>query len=314
MELSENIIYMIEKHKLTSNYDNLELSVTTCAGTDEPKAVFQLVHGMCEHKERYFPFMEFLASKGFASVIHDHRGHGESVKSSDDLGYFYGGGWEALVDDIRIVNEWAHRRWKGVPVVLFGHSMGSMAVRSYAKRHDDTIDALFVCGCPSANPGAAAGKLLATVIGKLKGERHRPGIIQKIAFGGYAGKFKGETSPNRWVCANPEVVKAYDADPLCTYTFTANGFRNLFALMQDCYSLSGWKMSNPQMPVRFISGADDPCLISPEAFSKAVENMRKAGYRNVSSHLYPGMRHEILNETDRQTVWNDVAAFVAMTL
>ncbi len=299
---------MIESHKLTSDFDGLELSVLTCTGDVAPKAVFQIVHGMCEHKERYVPFMEFLASKGYAAVIHDHRGHGQSVRTPEDLGYFYEGGWQAMVDDIRLVNQWAHGRWPGLPLVLFGHSMGSMAVRSYTKRHDDTIDGLFVCGCPSFNPGAGAGKALAKTLGSIKGEHYRPKLIQKIAFGGYSRNFRGETSPNCWVCSDPSVVRAYDADPLCNYVFTANGFRNLFGVMQDCYSVRGWKMSRPQLPVRFISGAEDPCLISPKAFESAVENMRSFGYGDVTSRLYPGMRHEILNETGRQEVWDDVVS------
>lgn len=306
--------YMIEKHKLISESDGLEISVLTCVDDVAPKAVFQIVHGMCEHKERYVPFMEFLASKGYAVVIHDHRGHGESVRSVEDLGYFYEGGWKAMIDDIRLVNRWAHGRWMGLPLVLFGHSMGSMAVRSYTKRYDDTLDALFVCGCPSFNSGAGVGKALARAIGGLKGERHRPRLIQKIAFGSYSRNFKGETSPNCWVCSNPSIIKEYDADPLCNYVFTANGFRNLFGLMQDCYSTKGWKVSRPSIPVRFISGADDPCLISPKAFESAVENMRRVGYSDVSGRLYQGMRHEILNETDRQKVWDDVVATTDKTV
>ena len=300
--------YMIEKHKLISEADGLEISVLTCIGDRTPKGIFQIVHGMCEHKERYVPFMEFLASKGYAVVIHDHRGHGESVRSTDDLGYFYEGGWKAMIDDIRLVNQWAHDRLRGLPLVLFGHSMGSMAVRSYTKRHDDTINGLFVCGCPSFNSGAGIGKVLAKAIGSLKGERHRPKLIQKIAFGSYSRNFNGETSPNCWVCSNPSIIKEYDADPLCNYVFTANGFRNLFGLMQDCYSLKGWKMSRPQLPVCFISGAEDPCIISPKAFEGAAENMRKVGHTDITSKLYLGMRHEILNETGRQMVWDDVVA------
>ena len=297
---------MIDSYKLTSKVDALPLAVLVCRGEGEPKGVFQIVHGMCEHKERYIPFMEYLASKGYASVIHDHRGHGESVRSAEDLGYFYEGGWQALVEDIRTVNGWAHRQWPGLPVLLFGHSMGSMAVRSYTKRYDDTIDALFVCGCPSFNSGAAVGKLLSRAIGAVRGTRHRPKLIQKMAFGGYARKFAGESSPNCWVCSDISTVEKYDADPLCNYMFTANGFENLFSLMQDCYSREGWKMSRPDLPVRFVSGADDPCLISPKAFAGAVENMRKAGYVDVGSHLYPGMRHEILNEKGREKVWEDI--------
>ncbi len=297
---------MSEKHYIESKVDSLALSLLVTEPSDAPKAVFQFVHGMAEHKERYLPFMEFLSSKGYACVIHDHRGHGESVKSSEDLGYFYKGGWEALVADILAVNEWIHSRYPDIPVVLFGHSMGSMAVRSYAKRYDSTISALWVCGCPSFNPGAKAGKLLACLVGGLKGEKHRSSLIQKIGFGGYAKAFKGETSPSCWVCSDPEVVKRYDEDPLCGYVFTANGFNALFSLMVDCYSLKGWTMGHPSLPVRFISGKEDPCAISDKAFESAVENMRKAGYTDVKSRRYEGMRHEILNERRKEQVWNDI--------
>lgn len=301
---------MIQRFTFTSSSDaGLETALLLCTSDVAPKAVLQIVHGMCEHKERYVPFMEFMASNGYACVVHDHIGHGESVKTSDDLGYFYAGGWKTMIEDIRLVNEWVKSRFPGLPVLLFGHSMGSMAVRSYVKRYDDTVSALFVCGCPSYNPGSAAGRAIATVVGKLFGENCRPKFIQRMAFGSYGRRFKGETSPNCWVCSDPEVVREYDADPLCNYVFTANGFRNLFSLMADCYSEGGWKMSSPDMPVRFISGADDPCLISPRKFNDAVEAMRRHGYRNVGSRLYPGMRHEILNEKDRRIVWNDVLSY-----
>ncbi len=297
---------MTEKIKISSKSDDLKLSLLVVEPESAPKAVFQLVHGMAEHKERYLPFMEFLASKGYASVIHDHRGHGESVLSAEDQGYFYRGGWKALVEDVHSVNEWVHSRWSGLPVVLFGHSMGSMAVRSYAKRYDSTISALWVCGCPSYNAGAKAGILLSRLIGAVKGDRFRSNLIQKIGFGGYAKAFKGETSPACWVCSDPEAVKAYDADPLCGYVFTVNGFEGLFSLMEDCYSLKGWKVERPGLPVRFISGADDPCAISEKAFEGAVENIRKVGYTDVKSRRYEGMRHEILNERRKEQVWNDI--------
>lgn len=309
---------MIQRFTFTSSSDaGLETAILLCtsggdvagAAVTAPKAVIQLVHGMCEHKERYIPFMEFMAANGYACVIHDHIGHGESVKSAEDLGFFYAGGWNTMIEDIRLVNEWIKQRFLGVPVFLFGHSMGSMAVRSYVKRYDDTVSALFVCGCPAFNPGSVIGKAVAKVTGQLCGYGCRPGFIQKMAFGSYGKKFKGESSPNCWVCSDPEVVKEYDADPLCNYVFTANGFYNLFSLMGDCYDTKGWKVSSPDMPVRFISGLEDPCLIDVKHFESAVDAMRKVGYRNVGSRLYPGMRHEILNEKDKMTVWNDVLSF-----
>ena len=272
----------------------------------QPKAVLQIVHGMCEHKERYVPFMEYMASNGYACVIHDHRGHGETVYGADDLGYFYKGGYRAAVDDVLEVTLYAKKRFPGIPFFLFGHSMGSMIVRSYAKRYDSYLSCLIVCGSPSYNPAAGIGKALASLVGFFCGERFRPALLQKIAFGAFNKGIAEPHSPNAWICTDEEVVRTYDKDPLCNFRFTANGFRNLFALMQDCYSSRDWKPDSPSMPVFFIAGENDPCIAGLENFRKAVDFIEKVGYTSVSSRTYPGMRHEILNEKDKAIVWQDV--------
>ena len=275
----------------------------------KPKAIVQFVHGMCEHKERYEPTMNYLAEHGYACVIHDHRGHGASVKNAEDLGYMYKGGWRTLVEDIAVVNDWIHRRFPGTKIILFGHSMGSMAVRSYLKRHDDTVDALVVCGTPADNPAKGPGKALAWSLGQLKGWHYRSKLLQKLSFGAYNKPFEKEGWPAAWVCSDPKTLKDYHADPLCQYVFTANGFYNLLGLMQDCYSIKHWTLRNPQLPVHFISGAEDPCRGNDSQFRQAVEKLKQAGYTHVTSQLYPGMRHELLNETRRAEVWDDILRY-----
>ena len=294
------------EYTLDSQSDQLGISVLVATpDKEEPKAVVQFAHGMCEYKERYLPFIEFLCSNGYACMIHDHRGHGKSVKNPDDIGYFYESGWEGIVGDIYGVNVMARNMFPGKPVYLFGHSMGSLAVRCFAKRFDDVIDGLVVCGSPSRNPATGAGLLLTRLIASIKGERHRPGIIQKMAFDGFNKKFENE-GPNAWLATDKEVVDAYNTDPLCGYTFTSNGFIGLFNLMKDCYSLVEWQVSKPDMPVMFIAGSDDPCITSYKDFVHATDYMRTVGYTDVKSRLYNGMRHEILNETQKEIVWNDV--------
>lgn len=292
---------------LPASSDSLQLSVLTVAPSDgEYKGVVQLVHGMCEHKERYIPFMRFLAENGYAVIIHDHRGHGASVHSQEDLGYFYEGGYRAMIEDVRLVGGLARELYPDRPLYLFGHSMGSMAVRAYCKRYDDEIDGLIVCGSPSYNPASGIGRNLAQCAGRRHGDHYRPKKIQQMAFGSFSKRFKDEPSANAWICSDPEVVAAYDANPLCNYQFTANGFVNLFGLMQDAYAKKGWRMAQPDLPIVFISGSEDPCLGNERKFNAAVKRMQQAGYSDVKSKLYPGMRHEILNEVDKAMVWNDV--------
>ena len=153
------------------------------------------------------------------------------------------------------------------------------------------------------------GRVLAGAIGGLRGGRHHSGFLQKLSFGSFNKKFGKTQSENSWISSSDEEVEAYDGDPQCGFVFTANGFRNLYKLMQNTYSKKGWEMHHPKLPVYFISGGDDPCLISEEKFRKTVAFLKERGYENVTFKLYPGKRHEILNEDVRPQVFSDIKAF-----
>lgn len=304
---------MNRKFFLDASSDALKLSCLLCEPEEniEKRGVLVLVHGMCEHKERYAALTDYFSGNGYVCVISDLRGHGESVLGKEDLGYMYAGGWKAMVEDIAIVVGWARENYPGLEVNLFGHSMGSLVVRSFAKRHDNLIDRLIVCGCPSDNPAKGAGKVLAAVSGALCGWHSRPLLLQALSFGAYNKPFEKEGYKAAWVCSDKKILEEYHHDPLCQFVFTANGFYNLMGLMQDCYSTKGWNLSKPELPVHFISGGDDPCRISDKALEAAVESMNKSGYSNVDLKIYPGMRHEIHNETAApETVWPDILGMI----
>ena len=307
----------ITSFSLDASADGLKLAGLLSipeTGSAGPRGIVQLVHGMCEHKERYIPLIEFFSSHGLVCVIHDNRGHGASVKGPEDLGYMYDGGWLAMVEDVRVVNEWIHAQYPDLKIILYGHSMGSMIVRSFIKRYDDRVAALIVSGCPVDNPAKGAGKAIAWGFGRSKGWHYRPELLQKMSFGAYSKPFIAEDGPMGWVCSNPDILKSYSEDPLCQYVFTANGFYNLLGLMQDCYSRKGWSVRNPGLPIHFMSGEEDPCRGSDAQFRKAVRLLPEVGYYNVTAQVYPDMRHEIHNETGRERVWNDLLFFIDNTL
>ena len=288
--------------------DGIQLC-TVLIAPETPKAVVQFVHGMAEHKERYFPFMNYLVENGYACVINDLRGHGASVSSQEDLGWLGKDGMTGLVDDEHLVTDWIKARFPGLPVFLFGHSMGSMIVRSYLKRYDGDLAGLIVCGSPSRNPAAGMGDFLAGCIGLFKGQRYRSKFLADLCTGNNDKPFHADGIRNAWLSTNRANVQAYNNDPLCGFPFTVNGYRyGLFRLMKDIYSDKGWLVSNPGLPVHFIAGAQDPCIINLKKFSEAVSFLRNRGYREVTSQVYPGMRHEILNEIGRENVWTDVRA------
>lgn len=292
-----------------SRQDGLCLDGLLVTPDKSPKAVLQIAHGMCEHKERYLPFMEYMAESGYACIINDHRGHGKSVRNPEDLGYFYENGGEALVEDLYQITETMKERFQGLPYFLFGHSMGSMAVRCYTKKYDKAIDGLIVCGCPGENSMAGIGMRIDKFMQKYKGDHARSDVLNEIFARNFEKAFEKEKLQHAWICSDSEVVKRYNEDPLCNFSFTLNGYEALLWLMQNTYSRQGWCMGNPGLPIHFISGDMDPCMINRKKFDEAVEFMRKIGYHNVSSRLYKGMRHEILNEAGRDQVYADVLEF-----
>ena len=303
---------MIEKRtfRMISEADGLPIEVLATFPEGKEKAVVQLAHGTSEYKERYLPFMEYLSENGFLCVLNDHRGHGKSVKSREDLGYFGKNGGEALVEDMHQLTLMIREELSKAPLFLFGHSMGSLAVRCYTRKYDRELSGLVVCGCPSKASGLGAAELLLKGLTLVKGEHGISKALTNALIGSYNKPFAGEGRKNAWLSTNVENVEAYNRDPLCGFDFTLNGYAALLTLLQNTYQESGWQMENPDLPVLFISGAQDPCRISDGDFDNAVEFMKSRGYHNVSSRLYPGMRHEILNETEKEKVWKDVETYL----
>jgi len=295
----------IESFVIPSRADGLPLSV--CVVTPDgapPRALLQLAHGMAEHKERYLPFMEYLAGKGYACLINDHRGHGASVKAPEDLGYFYAGGANALVEDLHQLTLWFRTRYPGLKLFLFGHSMGSLAVRVYRQRYDGDIDGLVVCGSPGANPAAGMGLALNRLMTAFRGERYISKLFVSMTTGSFNKGNPKSGSPNAWLSTNQDNVQRYDADPLCGFPFTLNGYRALLELMRDAYRPA--PAGHPALPVHFLSGAEDPCAPDEKGFNAAVQRLRDDGYASVTAKLYPGMRHELLNHTEHEAVFQDL--------
>lgn len=292
-------------YTITSKFDHIPIEVMelTC---ENPKGVLLMCHGMAEMKERYQETMKKIVSHGYICVIHDHRGHGNIDEK--DLGCFKDDTGKGIVKDVIQVTNGIKEKYPSLPIFLFGHSMGSLVVRCVMKENDDAYAGLIVCGSPSANPLANVAITLTKVISKMKGERHRSKLLHHLSVGSYA--IKGEEYEHAWITTDKAVQKAYDEDTRCGYTFTCNGFLNLFILMKECYDSKNWQLKNNQCPIYFIAGEEDPCIGDVEQFNKAINFMKMIGYTNVSSKLYPNVRHEILNDTCKEEVIDDILTFM----
>lgn len=298
---------------LQSKYDNLALSCAeyTAEGVTQTnaKGVVQIVHGMCEYKERYEGFIDYLTQNGYIVFAHDHRGHGGSVTANENLGYFGDKKGEAIVDDAALVTDEIRRLHPGLSVTLFGHSMGSLVVRAYIQKYEEKIDKLIVCGSPSKNPLAGFGLMLNGVISAFRGKKYRSRLMANASTGGGDDKFPGE-GKNAWLTRDKTVVEKYNADEKCNFVFSCNGFSNLLHLVKNAYKKKKYPAKHSDLPIFFMAGADDPVIGSEKKWLAAQQFLRDVGYKNVTGKSYPKMRHEILNELGKEEVYADALAFI----
>lgn len=300
-------VMKIDVQKITSQQDGLELEVAVVKPQSPAVGVVVFSHGMAEHKERYFDFIKYLSQHGFACVIHDHRGHGQSVKSESDLGYFYTQNINYIVDDLHQVVGFAKSLFPNLPIMLFSHSMGTLVSRCYLKKYDGEIDKLVLCGPPTENKMAGLAICIAHLLQLFHGKKHANKMLNKLTFGSYN---KGLEAENAWICANEETVKKYNEDKLCGFIFTTNGFINLFKLMKQAFNKKGWSVAHADLPIYVIAGEEDPVIQNQKAFDGLVKFLRDRGYNDINSKLYVGMRHELLNEIDNAKVYSDVLKFL----
>ena len=298
---------------LQSKYDNLALSCAEYAAKGvtktTAKGVVQIVHGMCEYKERYEGFIDYLTQNGYIVFAHDHRGHGGSVTANENLGYFGDKKGEAIVDDAALVTDEIRRLYPGLSVTLFGHSMGSLVVRAYIQKYEEKIDKLIVCGSPSKNSLAGFGLMLNGVISAFRGKKYRSRLMANASTGGGDDKFPGE-GKNAWLTRDKTVVEKYNADEKCNFVFSCNGFSNLLHLVKNAYKKKKYPAKHSDLPIFFMAGADDPVIGSEKKWLAAQQFLRDVGYKNVTGKSYPKMRHEILNELGKEEVYADALAFI----
>lgn len=272
----------------------------------QPRAVLLLVHGMAEHSGRYAPFARFLAENGFAVFMNDHAGHGRSAVVQ---GYFAEkDGWDHVLGDLERLEADARARYPGLPVGIFGHSMGSFLTREYIARHGGRLYAAVVCGTMGKNPLLGFARALAGVQTAVKGPRSPAKLIDSLSTGGYHRLFPGE-GRSAWLCTDKAVQEAFDADPDCGFVFTASAYRDMFGGLA---AITGpaWAAKVPKdLPVLVIAGDKDPVGDCGKGPTQVYGWLKAAGLE-AELKLYPGMRHEILNEPGRARVYEDVLGFL----
>lgn len=273
-----------------------------------PKAVVQLSHGMCEYIGRYDDFAAYLCDAGYAVCGNDHLGHGETSSGKGGVDGYFGkkDGREYVLEDLHTMNETAHREYPELPVILFGHSMGSFLARAYAARWPQSISALIICGTGGPNPSAGMGLALTSIISRIKGPEYRSKLVDRMAFGAYLKQIEMPDTKYDWISRDKQIVKTYAADPKCTFIFTVSAFHELMATLKSVSSLSWAQQLPKELPIFVIAGDADPVGDYGKGVSTVYGWLKQAGIHSVTMKLYPGARHEILNDTCRAEVYADV--------
>lgn len=274
----------------------------------EVKAVLQICHGMVEYIGRYDGFAEYLRQRGFYVVGHDHLGHGNSVDSEKQLGFFHETcGNQYVIADIHRLRKMTEKKYRGIPYFMLGHSMGSFLLRQYLTMRGEGLAGAVIMGTGHMPYGLlAAGQMLCRSIAAVKGWDYRSEFVNRLGMGGYNRQFEPSESGKDWITSDEDMRRAYEADPLCSFIFTVNGYYQMFEGMKKTAGKKAAEQIPKGLPVFFVSGAEDPVGENGKGVRKVFGQYQAAGIRDVQIKLYPNDRHEILNEKDRLAVFEDL--------
>ena len=271
------------------------------------RAVVQIVHGVSEHIGRYDRIAHFLNDHGILVCGEDHLGHGKTAVKGE-YGYFAKkGGWELVTGDVRKLRQIQGEKYPGAPYFLLGHSMGSFLTRTYLCRYPGELSGAILSGTGQEPPAlVAAGKAAAGVLCALKGGNRVSPLIYKLSLGAYNEKFKPNRTRADWISRDEKEVDRYLADPLCTFSMSTAMFRDMMGGLQYISDPKVLSRMDPHTPVYLFSGEDDPVGAMGKGVEKVHGFFQSHGTKDLTLKLYPGGRHEMFNELNREEVYQDL--------
>ena len=276
-----------------------------------PKGIVQLAHGMIDYTGRYTALASFLCEHGFIFAGNHHLGHGKSVGTGEDFGFFAErDGYKYVLEDINSMNKYLHKTHPDLPVILLGHSMGSFISRLYVAEHPTAVSGLIIHGTGGPNPLVGVGKLLSKLITSFYGARHRSELINNMAFGSYNKRYPKEEGHNAWLTRDLAKVADRDTNEFTSFKFTVSGYTDLFTFLAGSNSKAWFKSYPKKMPTLVMSGDMDPVGDYGKGPAYVYKQLMINGASNVTLKMYEGARHELFNETNAEEVFHDILAWI----
>ncbi len=290
--------------------DGYIIKLTSYVCLKRPKASILILHGMAEHQKRYQTFAEYLVSNGFDVFLYDHRGHGTDKKLSE-LGFFNSDkGYQLVIDDVITVSEYIETNNRASKFFLFGHSMGSIIARNVIQFYEK-YNGVIICGTPYPSLLMTnSGLFLASLIKYFKGPKHISPFLSNLMFGGKKYTSLSTRTAFDWLTRSNPIVGAYMHDPYCGFTCTASFYHDLLKLIQHSTKKNMIRLTKTEIPLFIISGAKDPVGGYGKDVQKYLLTLKKLGFSNVTSKLYPECRHELLNELNNEEIFSDIQQWI----
>jgi len=269
------------------------------------KGILQIAHGMAEHARRYEELASFLTDNGYAVYANDHRGHGKTAGSVDNLGFFSEkNGWQKVVKDLKILNLHLREKFPKLPLFVLGHSMGSFLTRQYLMDSNSTVQGAILSGTAN-HPGllGKVGVLLTKVLLLFNNPKSPSSLMDSMSFKTYNKAFKPNRTPHDWLSRDEKKVDEYVADPYCGTIFSLQFYNDLLKGLLYISDKNNIKKTNQNVPILVFSGTNDPVGENGKGVRDFYTKLKTVGIKDLTLKLFDKGRHEMLNETNREEVF-----------
>lgn len=294
---------------LRSN-DGTEIYIHAWIEVKEARGIIQIVHGMGEHGARYTEFARYMNQRGYLVFASDHRGHGKTAQGIENIGKIKKTDFVRMKDDEVELSEMLKKKYN-LPIYLIGHSFGSLLSQQYMKENSELLEKVVLIGSTSARRWQMIpGMLLTNIVIALKGDEYRSKVIEKLALGDFNKRIKNIRTPYDWLNSNRNEVDKYIADPYCGGQFSVGYYNGLAKALANMYQEKNLRKIKSELPILIIAGEEDPVGEYGRALQWLAKRYKKVELTDVTVYFFPKMRHEILNETNKHSVYQMIYHFI----
>ena len=276
------------------------------------KGVVQIAHGLGEHAGRYDDIAHLLQDEGYEVYANDHRAHGKTAEIKRLFGYYNGSEYfEDCVDDMHILSELMKVEHPKAKFILFGHSMGSLLSRKYVTKYGTELDALILSGTASFIKALGnIGLVTATTVTTFRGRARPNGFLKSFFFGEFNKKFKPNRTKLDWISSDEKQVDLFAEDPYRIEDFSLGVFLDIIKNSKKLNKPKAFAATPKDLPILIFSGDKDPVGEMGKGVTRVAKQYEKRGISDLTFKLYEGGRHEMLNETNREAVKQDIIVWL----